>query len=146
MFPVDATIMIVDDSSFARTVIKSGLKELNYWKILEADSAKQAKTLLQSEGQAKDPVHLLIADIHMPDMNGLELLRWVRTQSELVALPVIMLTALQEKSAIVEAAKLGVSHYMIKPFDVPTLKSRIQSTWEKCGQKYFEDRKRQAGA
>jgi len=142
MFPVDAKILIVDDSNFSRSILKNALNDLKYWKILEADHAKIAKALLQEEEQQTQPVHLLIADIHMPDTSGLELLRWVRNQDQIKNLPVIILTTAQEKAAILEAGKLGVSHYMIKPFDLSTLRERMTSAWEKHGQKWYDCLKR----
>jgi two-component system, chemotaxis family, chemotaxis protein CheY len=145
MFPVDAKILIVDDSNFARTVLKNGLRDLKFWKIVEAESAKQAQYILNEDETKKDPIHLLIADIHMPEMSGLELLKWVRMQEHFKSLPVIILTTVQEKGGILEAGKLGVSHYMIKPFDTDTLRERITSAWEKHGQKYFEQAKRITG-
>ena len=141
MFPADSKILIVDDSNFSRTVLKNGLKELKFWKILEADSAKAAKEILTEDAQVKQPVHLMICDVHMPEINGLELLRWLRAQEKIKNMPVIMLTTAQEKSAILEAGKLGVSHYMIKPFDAATLKDRMVSAWEKHGQKWAESNK-----
>jgi two-component system chemotaxis response regulator CheY len=138
MFPVESKILIVDDSHFSRTVLKNGLKDLKFWKILEADSAKGAKALLMEDEQQKQPVHLMIADVHMPEVSGIELLRWVRNQDRIKNLPVIILTTAQEKAAILEAGKLGVSHYMIKPFDHAVLKDRMLSAWEKHGQKWFE--------
>lgn len=144
MFPSEAKILIVDDSNFARNALKSSLRELQYWKIAEAAEAKNAKALLY-ESEA-DPVHLLIADIHMPDMSGLQLLEWVRGQEKTKDLPVIMLTSSQEKSEILAAGKLGISHYIIKPFDTAGLKEKITSTWQKHGQKYWESvRRRTAG-
>jgi two-component system, chemotaxis family, chemotaxis protein CheY len=137
MFPVDAKILIVDDSQFSRKALKDSLRSLKFWKILEAADAKTAQDLLTEPEQQKDPVHLLISDLHMPEMNGLELLRWVRTQEKYQALPVIILTTAQEKNGILEAGKLGVSHYMIKPFDTATLRDRMTSTWDKHGQKFF---------
>jgi response regulator of citrate/malate metabolism len=57
-------------------------------------------------------------------------------------MPVIILTTVQEKGGILEAGKLGVSHYMIKPFDLATLKDRMVSTWNKHGQVYFQNSKK----
>ncbi len=139
MYPVDAKILIVDDSTFARTVLKNGLRDLKFWKIVEADGARAAKSILLEDEQKLDPIHLMVVDVHMPEMSGLDLLRWVRQQDRFRAMPVIILTTVQEKGGILEAGKLGVSHYMIKPFDTDTLRERISSTWEKHGQKYFAD-------
>ncbi|NJL23939.1 MAG: response regulator [Calothrix sp. SM1_5_4] len=142
MFPPDSKILIVDDSSFARTVLKGGLKDLKFWKIIEADNAKVAQRVLEEDEQIQDPVSLLIADIHMPEMSGLELLKWVRSHERLKNLPVIILTSSQEKGEILVAGKLGVSHFMIKPFDVNTLRDRLGSAWERHGQKYLEEIKK----
>lgn len=138
MFPVDSKILIVDDSNFARAALKEGLKALQYWRILEAENAKVAQELLIGDEQKKDPIHLMICDVHMPELSGLELLQWVRGHASLKGMPIIMLTTEQERAAILDAGKLGVSHYMIKPFDPHTLKERLSSTWEKHGQKWFE--------
>lgn len=142
MFPTDSKILIVDDSSFARTMMKNCLRELKYWKILEAADAKQAQTLVVEDEQKKDPVHLAIVDIHMPELNGLGLLKWFREHKSLKSLPVIIVTSSQEKTEILEAGKLGVSHYVVKPFDTLTLKDRIGSTWVRHGAKFYEDLKR----
>lgn len=138
MFPVDAKILLVDDSSFSRTALKTGLKEMKYWKIMEASDAKIAKSIFQEPEQQTDPIHLLICDIHMPNMSGIDLVRWLRSQELTKNLPVIILTSSQDRTEILEAGKIGVSHYMIKPFDALTLKDKINSTWHKHGQSYYE--------
>lgn len=137
MFPVDAKILVVDDSSFARTMIKNYLRDLKYWKILEASGAEEAKTMFTDDEHIRNPVHLLISDVRMPDQSGIDLLRWVRKQERIQNIPVIMLTASQDKKEILEAGKLGVSHYMIKPFDAEILAERMSSAWAKHGEKYF---------
>lgn len=135
MYPSDAKILIVDDSNFARTMIKNGLRELKFWKIMEATEAKQAQEILLDTEQEQDPVQLVICDIHMPNISGLELLQWMRLNDRFKDLPVIMLTNSQNRAEVVEAGKLGVAHYMIKPFELNTLREKIESTWQKHGQK-----------
>ena len=141
MFPVDSKILMIDDSSFARGMLKNALKELKYWKILEAKDAKSAQSLMKEPEQKKDPIHLIITDIHMPEVNGLEFLRWVRAQPDFKSIPVIVLTSSQEKTEILEAGKVGVSHYIVKPFDAKILGDKMATTWQKHGQKYFESLK-----
>lgn len=136
MFPTDAKILIVDDSSFSRNIIKNGLKELKYWKLFEAENAKTAQEYLLSEEKTSQPIHLMICDVHMPEMTGIELLKWVRSREQTKGLPVIILTSSQEKAEVIAAAKMGVSHFMIKPFDLMTLKDRLQSAWDKHGQTF----------
>ena len=142
MFPLDSKIMIVDDSSFARGALKTGLKELKYWKILEASDAKSAITIMNEYEHQADPIHLLITDFHMLDMTGLDLLKWVRNHEKMRTMPVIVVTSSQEKTVILEAGKLGVTNYMIKPFDQNTLKDKLSSAWTKHGEKYFAHVKR----
>ena len=100
MFPPDAKILIVDDSNFARSMLKNCLRDLKFWKILEAADAKTAQALMLEDEQQKDPVHLVIVDIHMPDVSGLALLKWLRDREQLKGLPVIIITSSQEKSEI----------------------------------------------
>lgn len=138
MFPVDSKILIVDDSSFSRTILKNALREMKYWKILEANDSMAAQTLLLNDDQITDPVHLVIADIHMPEMTGLQLLKWIRVGDKMKNMPVIILTSSQDKSDILEAGKLGASQFIIKPFDVESLRERMTSTWARHGQKYVE--------
>ena len=138
MFPSGSKILLVDDSSFARTLIKNSLKELKFSKIIEADSAKAAKGVLTEAEQLQDPVHLMILDLHMPSMSGADLVRWVRGRYVLKALPIIIVTSSQEKKEVLEVGKLGVSHYMLKPTDTATIRDRLVSTWEKHGRVYYE--------
>jgi two-component system chemotaxis response regulator CheY len=140
MFPEDSKILIVDDSSFARTMLKNCLKELKYWKLLEAENAKRAQELLREEEQLRDPVHLILTDVQMPEMTGLQLLGWVRAEPAWADVPVIVLTSSQTKGDIIEAGRLGVSHFLIKPFNTVTLGERMASAWEKHGRSYFEAR------
>lgn len=138
MFPVDAKILIIDDSNFSRSVLKNALRDLKYWKILEASNSREAKDLMSEKEQANDPIHLVISDHQMPEVSGIEFIKWMREQERYKNLPVIMLTSTQEKSVIIEAGKLGISSYMIKPFDNATLKQRLSTVWEKHGQRFYE--------
>ena len=138
MFPADAKILIVDDSSFSRNIVKNGLKELSYWRVYEAESAATAQVAIEREEKTGEPVQLMIADIHMPEMTGIELLKWVREREASKTLPVIIITSSQEKAEVVHAAKLGVSHFMIKPFDVAMLKDRLVSAWSKHGKHFVK--------
>jgi two-component system, chemotaxis family, chemotaxis protein CheY len=139
MFPVDAKILIVDDSSFARKAVKTSLTQLKYWKILEAIDVPAAKALFLEPEQLKERVHLMISDIHMPDLTGLDLVRWVREREETKMLPVIVLTSSQDKADVLAAGKIGVSQYLVKPFETVALAEKIKSTWERHGKKYYEE-------
>jgi two-component system, chemotaxis family, chemotaxis protein CheY len=137
VFPLDSKILVVEDSSFSRTVTRNGLKELGFTRIMEAADAKIAKTLFLESEQIADPFHLLVADIHMPEVSGLELVRWLREHKSLSEIPIIILTSSQDKKEVLEAGMLGVGTYMIKPFEVSLLKERLESTWQRQGEKYL---------
>lgn len=144
MFPTDCKILIVDDSSFSRTMVKNSLKELGFTKTVEASNAKEASGTLQNPEHDKDPIQLLIIDIHMPELSGLDLVRWVRGRDHLKDIPIIILTSSQEKSDVLQAGRLGVTHFMIKPFDTETLKDRLATAWQRHGQKFYSSRKNTA--
>ncbi|MFM2287949.1 MAG: hypothetical protein RL684_1092 [Pseudomonadota bacterium] len=113
-------ILVVDDFSTMRRIIKGLLHDLGYAKVTEADDGITALPLLKAGN-----FDFLITDWNMPGMPGLELLKQVRADSRLAKLPVLMLTAEAKREQIVEAAQAGVSGYVIKPFTAATLKEKI---------------------
>jgi two-component system chemotaxis response regulator CheY len=117
----DMQILVVDDFSTMRRIIKGLLHDLGYAHITEADDGLTALPLLKA-GQ----FDLLITDWNMPGMQGVELLRQVRADERLAKLPVLMLTAEAKREQIVEAAQAGVSGYVIKPFTAAVLKEKIE--------------------
>ncbi len=114
-------ILVVDDFSTMRRIIKGLLHDLGFANITEADDGLTAWPLLQA-----GHFDLLITDWNMPGMQGVELLRKVRADARLAKLPVLMLTAEAKREQIVEAAQAGVSGYVIKPFTAVVLKEKIE--------------------
>lgn len=104
-------ILIVDDATTFRKLLSMALEGIGITSILECDSAESAKNELQPGTE----VQLIICDWHMPGETGLDLLRWVRSQSHLVNMPFIMLTTEQERGHILEAARIGIQGYIFKP-------------------------------
>ncbi len=119
--PADMKILIVDDFSTMRRIIKGLLHDLGYARITEADDGLTALPLLKA-----GHFDLLITDWNMPGMHGVELLRQVRTDERLATLPVLMLTAEAKREQIVAAAQAGVNGYVIKPFTAAVLKEKIE--------------------
>jgi len=117
----DMQILVVDDFSTMRRIIKGLLHELGYGNITEADDGLTALPLLKAGN-----FDLLITDWNMPGMQGVELLRQVRADERLAKLPVLMLTAEAKREQIVEAAQAGVNGYVIKPFTAAVLKEKIE--------------------
>jgi len=113
-------ILVVDDFSTMRRIVKGLLNELGYSDITEADDGNTALPMLRNGA-----FDFLITDWNMPGMPGLDLLKAVRGDARLAKLPVLMLTAEAKREQIIEAAQAGVSGYVIKPFTAATLKEKI---------------------
>jgi two-component system chemotaxis response regulator CheY len=113
-------ILVVDDFSTMRRIVKNLLHDLGYKNVSEADDGNTALPMLKT-----GKFDFLITDWNMPGMPGLELLKQVRADGALSAMPVLMLTAEAKREQIVEAAQAGVNGYVIKPFTAATLKEKI---------------------
>jgi two-component system chemotaxis response regulator CheY len=90
--------------------------------MIEAGDGKEAMAKLLSEG-----ADFLITDWNMPEMNGLELSRWVRSAPQLAAMPILMVTTRGNKEDVIEAMKVRVSNYIVKPFTAQGLKDKIDA-------------------
>ncbi len=119
-------ILIVDDFSTMRRIIKNLLRDLGFTNTEEADDGTTALPMLQS-----GKFELLVTDWNMPGMQGIDLLRHVRADENLSSMPVLMVTAEQKKEQIVEAAKAGVNGYIVKPFTAQTLKEKLEKIFER---------------
>ncbi|RMD78620.1 MAG: chemotaxis protein CheY [Gammaproteobacteria bacterium] len=119
-------ILVVDDFSTMRRIIKNLLKELGFKHIEEADDGSTALPKLR-EGD----FDLLITDWNMPGMQGIDLLKAVRADPKLARLPVLMVTAESKREQIVEAAQAGVNGYIVKPFTAATLKEKLERIFER---------------
>src|SRR5512135_522407 len=104
-------ILVVDDFSTMRRIVKNILKQLGYENIEEAEDGEQAFTKLKTGG-----FDFVVSDWNMPNKDGIGLLRSIRSDPELKGLPVLMVTAEAEKEKVIEAIKAGVSNYVVKPF------------------------------
>jgi two-component system chemotaxis response regulator CheY len=119
-------ILIVDDFSTMRRIIKNLLRELGFNNTVEADDGQSALPKLIGGG-----IDFLITDWNMPGMNGIELLRAVRADPNLRSIPVLMVTAEAKREQIIEAAQAGVNGYVIKPFTAATLQEKIEKIFER---------------
>lgn len=121
-------ILIVDDFSTMRRIIKNLLRELGFNNTSEADDGNTALPVLQ-----RGDFDFLVTDWNMPGMTGLDLLKAVRAEPELKHLPVLMVTAESKREQIIEAAQAGVNGYIVKPFTANTLKEKIEKIFERVG-------------
>ncbi len=121
-------ILIVDDFSTMRRIIKNLLRDLGFTNTQEADDGQTALPMLKS-----GDFDFLVTDWNMPGMSGIELLREVRADERLSSLPVLMVTAEAKRDQIVEAAQSGVNGYVVKPFTAQALKEKIEKIFERVG-------------
>ncbi|MBG0778039.1 MAG: chemotaxis response regulator CheY [Desulfovibrionaceae bacterium] len=120
--PVDLnmTVLVVDDFSTMRRIVKNILRQIGFTRIEEADDGTTAWTTINRGG-----IDFVVSDWNMPQMTGIELLRKVRASEEFAKLPFLMVTAEAQQENIIEAAQAGVSNYIVKPFTADTLKAKI---------------------
>lgn len=122
--------LVVDDFSAMRRVVRGLLKELGYTRISEADSGAAALKLLEANDP---PVSFVLMDWNMNGMNGLALLKAIRSARELQHLPVLMVTAEAKKEIIIAAAEAGADGYIVKPFSASVLKQKLDKILSKKG-------------
>ncbi|MCL4492290.1 MAG: response regulator [Nitrospirae bacterium] len=126
-------ILIVDDMLLMREMMVSSVRKIfPDFEIDVSSSVADAKKKMEYE-----PFSLVLCDWEMPDVKGNELLRWMRSHPSraLNAAPFIMVTARNDKEAIVEAVKLGVTDYVIKPLTVDLLSKKIRTILFEGGKK-----------
>lgn len=126
MFDLKMKFLVVDDFSTMRRIVKNILKQLGYENIDEAEDGAQAYSKLQN-GQ----YDFVISDWNMPNMDGLELLKKIRSDEKLKAMPVLMVTAEAEKDKVITAIQAGVSNYVVKPFTAEVLKEKMDRIFDK---------------
>jgi two-component system chemotaxis response regulator CheY len=114
-------ILVVDDFSTMRRIVRNLLKELGFTNVHEAEDGVEALKKLRVE-----PFDFVVSDWNMPNMTGIELLREIRGDAALKHLPVLMVTAEAKRENIIEAAQAGASGYVVKPFTAITLDEKLQ--------------------
>lgn len=119
-------ILVVDDFSTMRRIIKNLLRDLGFNNTQEADDGNTALPMLQSGN-----FDFLVTDWNMPGMQGIDLLKAVRADAKLATMPVLMVTAEAKREQIVLAAQEGVNGYVVKPFTAATLKEKIDKIFER---------------
>jgi two-component system chemotaxis response regulator CheY len=119
-------ILVVDDFSTMRRIIRNLLRDLGFNNSVEADDGTTALPMLKSSN-----FDLVVTDWNMPGMQGIDLLRAMRSDARLKDIPVLMVTAEAKREQIVEAAQAGVNGYVVKPFTAQTLKEKIDKVFER---------------
>jgi two-component system chemotaxis response regulator CheY len=115
-------VLIVDDSSVMRKIVERSLRQagLDPMVVLEAGSGTDGLEVLQGQS-----VHLILSDINMPSMDGLEFLRQIRGQNLAPGVPVVMITTESSEEHVKQAILSGAQGYIRKPFTAEQVKERV---------------------
>lgn len=119
-------ILVVDDFSTMRRIVKNCLKQLGFENVSEADDGQIALDKLKA-----NEFKFIVSDWNMPNMMGIDLLKAVRADEKLKTIPFLMVTAEAQKENVLEAAKAGVSNYIIKPFTADVLQTKMEAIFSK---------------
>jgi DNA-binding response OmpR family regulator len=120
------SVLIVDDSLITRDIIKESIEEaFSDVEVSAASDGEEAQKLLSSQ-----PFELVLCDWEMPGLKGNRLLQWLREESSQQTVPFIMITSRGDKESILEARKLGVTDYIVKPFSSETLCRKVKTVFK----------------
>jgi len=120
-------ILVVDDFASMRQVVKKTLISMGFSNICEAAGGADAMRKIE-EGE---PIGLIISDWNMPNITGLDLLNFVRSSEGRAKIPFLMITAEGNPENIIQAAKAGVSQYIVKPFTTEALQQKLEGVFSK---------------
>ena len=115
-------VLIVDDQQTMRSLIRTGLQQLGFKDFAEAADGEDGLRSVLAR-----PPQLIISDFNMPKLDGLGLLRAVRSHPPISKLAFIMLTGRADRELVQRAVQFGVNNYLVKPFTVATLKEKIEA-------------------
>ena len=131
MYPVETLFLIVDDTALMRNIVKNALTEMGYNRFIEATDGLNAFEILENQIAKNVPVEFIISDWSMPNMTGLELLKKCSETLEFTNVPFILVTAEGSQQQIIQAAKVGVSDYILKPFTFDKIKEKLERVYKK---------------
>ena len=121
-------ILIVDDKMSVRQAMAKILRDIGFKDVTQAVDGQHAWDLLENDTESGRhlPYDLVISDLEMPKMTGLELLARIRKHQRFKEMPFIMATTVTAKEVILKAMRLGVQAYIMKPFDGVTVRLKLR--------------------
>jgi len=115
------TVVVVDDQMTIRSLVRAGLNQIAINEVREFGAAEDALTYVKAHAP-----NVVISDFNMPGMDGLELLKGIRAETKLKNTAFILLTGRADKELVQRAVQLGANNYLVKPFNIATLKQKIE--------------------
>lgn len=125
-------ILVVDDMRTMRVVVKRALEKIGFTNLDEASDGSIAIRMLDESASMNDPYKIVFCDWNMPNVQGIDVLKHVRSHPKLNAIPFFMVTAEREKEQIIEAIQSGVSDYIAKPFTPQTIAEKLAKFLQKA--------------
>ena len=127
IYDLDLKILVVDDMETYRKAIGAFLSTMGFNNVQTADNGERAFEKVLNAASINEPFELILSDLRMPVMDGLQLLKSVRAhpQASIGKVPFIVTSVVSEQDGILEAIKFGVNDYMIKPVDQESLEAKI---------------------
>ena len=126
--PKDLKILAVDDTDAARKVVVNMLQEAGFTNIEQASDGSEAWKMIKPQADAGTPYGIVISDINMPEVNGIELLQMIRDEASTKESPFLIISTENEVSIILKAVELGASNYLVKPFTQDELLEKVVRT------------------
>ena len=118
-------VLVVDDFSTMRRIVKNILTQLGFTNIVEAEDGKQGLARVMEGG-----IELIVSDWNMPNMMGIDFLRAVRANANTKSIPFLMVTAESNKENIIQAVQAGVSNYVVKPFTAEVMEQKLTAIFK----------------
>jgi two-component system chemotaxis response regulator CheY len=119
---LDLSVLIVDDMRSMRSIVTGVLNDMGFKDLHEARDGSEALSILRSK-----KIDLVISDVEMPKMDGMELLEEVEKDEELKDIPFIMLTAMNSREKVLEILGHKVQDFVLKPINPQMLEQRVQA-------------------
>lgn len=126
-------LLVVDDMSTMRKIIKNMLGQIGFKNITEAESGKKALEIVESAHKLGAPFEFILSDWNMPELNGLDFLKVLKESQAHKNIPFLMITAEAEQENVMMAVKAGIDNYIVKPFSPQILKEKIEKIFVKRG-------------
>lgn len=123
-------VLVVEDDPSLRRILVSIVKKLGFQNIREAENGQKALMTITNTS-----IGLVLTDLNMPIMDGLQLSKMIRAQAKYDHVPILVITASDTKEVIVKAGKSGVNGYIIKPFKIKQVISKIESAFANCNER-----------
>ena len=127
-------VLLIDDSKTMRVIQKRSLMKMELGEIefIEGNNGQEGLDKLKEHNYNVD---LVLCDINMPVMSGIQTLKNIRANPDSKHIPVVMCTSVADKGQVIEALKTGANNYVIKPFKHEDIESKVRSVLEKAGVK-----------